>query len=231
MQVEIWSDVVCPFCYIGKRKFENALENFNQKDTIEIVWRSFQLDPTMESVPGKSIHQYLAERKGVSVEKGKEMNDYMAGIAKEVGLEYNFDEVVINNTLNAHRLLHFAKNHGVQNELKEKLFFSYYTLGKDIGDEEVLVSIGNEVGLNSDEVRTMIQSDSYIDEVREDQYMAQQIGVQGVPFFVFNNKYAVSGAQSSEVFLQVLDKAWKEQQPVIEVTELTAACTLDGDCN
>ena len=231
MRVEIWSDVVCPFCYIGKRKFEKALEDFNKKENIEIVWRSFQLDPTMVAVPGKSIHQYLADRKSVSEEKGREMNDYMAGIAKQVGLQYNFDEVIINNTLDAHRLLHLAKKHGVQNELKEKLFFSYYTLGKDIGNEEVLANIGEDVGLNADEVKAMLKSESYLDEVREDQYMAQQIGVQGVPFFVFNNKYAVSGAQPSDVFLQVLDKVWNEQKTIFEVTASAENCRIDGDCS
>ena len=130
MKVEIWSDLNCPFCYIGKRKFENALKNFDQRDNVEVVWRSFQLDPEMKPVAGQSVHQYLANRKGVTLEKGKEMNAYMSGVAKEVGLEYNFNEAVINNTMDAHRLLHLAAGNGVQNELKELLFAAYYTQGK-----------------------------------------------------------------------------------------------------
>jgi predicted DsbA family dithiol-disulfide isomerase len=231
MKVEIWSDVVCPFCYIGKRKFENALKEFEQKDNVEIVWRSFQLDPDLEPVPGQSVHQYLANRKGVTLEKGKEMNAYMSNVAKEVGLEYNFDKAIINNTLNAHRLLHLAHKHGVQNEAKETLFAAYYTQGKDVGDTETLVAIGESVGLNADEVRTMLQSDTYIKEVQLDQYRAQQVGAQGVPFFVFNNKYAVSGAQPTDVFAQVLNKVWEEEKPVVEETLTGGFCTPDGVCN
>src|SRR5919199_2789942 len=127
MKVEIWSDIVCPFCYIGKRKFEKALNAFEEKDNVEVVWRSFQLDPDLEYVPGQSIHEYLAQRKGVPMEKGKEMNNYMSNMAKEVGLEYNFDKAIINNTVDAHRLLHFAAKHHLQNEMKERLFSAYYT--------------------------------------------------------------------------------------------------------
>lgn len=142
MKVEIWSDIVCPFCYIGKRKFEKALENFDAKEQVEIVWRSFQLDPEMESVPGQSVHEYLGKRKGVTAKEGKQMNDSMTAMAKEVGLEYNFDQAIFSNTLNAHRLLHFAKTKGVQNEMKERLFKAYYTEGKNIGESETLVLLG-----------------------------------------------------------------------------------------
>lgn len=112
MKVEIWSDIVCPFCYIGKRKFENALNAFDKKEQVEVVWNSFQLDADMVAVKGQSVHQYLAIRKNLSLEKGKEMNDKMSSIAKEVGLEYNFDKAIITNTLNTHRLLHLAKKKG-----------------------------------------------------------------------------------------------------------------------
>lgn len=231
MKVEIWSDIVCPFCYIGKRKFENALKDFEHKDKVEIVWRSFQLDPDMKFIPGQSVHQYLANRKGVTLEKGKEMNDYMSGIAKEVGLQYNFDTAIINNTLNAHRLLHLAQKNDLQNETKEALFVAYYTQGKDVGDTETLVAIGENVGLPAYEIRTMLQSDEYINEVQLDQYRAQQVGAQGVPFFVFNNKYAISGAQPTDTFAEVLNKVWDEEKPVVEVSASAELCSPEGVCN
>ncbi|MCW3078853.1 DsbA family oxidoreductase [Segetibacter sp.] len=231
MKVEIWSDIVCPFCYIGKRKFEKALENFDAKEQVEIVWRSFQLDPEMESVPGQSVHEYLGKRKGVTAKEGKQMNDSITGMAKEVGLEYNFDQAIISNTLNAHRLLHFAKTKGVQNEMKERLFKAYYTEGKNIGESETLVLLGEEVGLVADDIRTVLQSDAYTAEVRQDQYEANQVGARGVPFFVFNNTYAVSGAQPTDVFAQVLDKVRQEEKLVALSTQGEGFCNVDGVCN
>ena len=231
MKVEIWSDIVCPFCYIGKRKFENALNRFDNKEQVEIIWHSFQLDPDVIPVQGQSVDQYLADRKGVSLKEGKEMNEYMSSIAKEVGLEYNFDKAIINNTMNAHRLLHLAKKVGVQNDVKEKLFAAYYTDGKDVGDTETLVQIGESGGLNADEIRELLQSNEYIKEVRIDQFRGEQLGVQGVPFFVFNSKYAVSGAQSAEVFSNVLEKVWEEENPLVEITAAAGFCTADGICN
>ena len=231
MKVEIWSDIVCPFCYIGKRKFENALNAFGNKEQVEIIWHSFQLDPDMIPVQGQSVDQYLADRKGVSLKEGKEMNEYMSSIAKEVGLEYNFNKAIISNTMNAHRLLHLAKKEGVQNDVKEKLFAAYYTNGKDVGDTETLIQIGESGGLKGDEIRELLQSNEYIKEVRIDQFRGEQLGVQGVPFFVFNNKYAVSGAQTSEVFSNVLEKVWEEENPLMELTAPAGFCTADGVCN
>ena len=231
MKIEIWSDIMCPFCYIGKRHLEKALETFPGKDEVEIEWKSFQLDPDMQPIPGESVHQYLAKRKGVSVEKAKEMGHYMSNMAKEVGLDYNFDIAVINNTLAPHRLLHLAKKYGVQDEAKEKLFAAYYTQGKDIASTEVLIETGTSLGIPADEIQQMLQSDLYVDEVRQDQYRAQQIGVQGVPFFVFNNKYAVSGAQPVDVFTQVLDTVWEEEKPLVEIAAADGFCTTDGICN
>src|SRR4051794_36222647 len=231
MKVEIWSDVVCPFCYIGKRRFEKALEDFKAKDKVEIEWKSFQLDPDMEYVPGQSVHEYLGKRKGASAVEGKRMNDAMAAMAKEVGLEYNFDKAIINNTFQAHRLLHFAKEKGVQTEMKERLVRAYYTEGKDIGDIETLAQLGEEVGLQPEDIRTVLQSDKYTQDVLIDQYKAQQVGANGVPFYVFNNKYAVSGAQPSELFAQVLEKVWEEEKPVVITGQGEGFCTVDGVCN
>ncbi|WP_048921821.1 DsbA family oxidoreductase [Rufibacter radiotolerans] len=212
MKVEIWSDVVCPFCYIGKRRFEKALENFQGKEEVEVIWRSFQLDPDLKPVPGQTLHEYLGKRKGTTAAEGKKMNDYMTGIAKEVGLAYDLDNAVINNTFLAHRLLHHAKKQGLQDAMKERLFAAYYTQGKDVGDLETLVQLGEEVGLDGAGIREALQSEAYAQEVRQDMQEAQQIGVQGVPFFVFNSKYAVSGAQPSELFQEVLEKVSTEEK-------------------
>jgi predicted DsbA family dithiol-disulfide isomerase len=230
MKVEIWSDIVCPFCYIGKRKFEKALEGFVAKDKVEIEWKSFQLDPTMDNNEGLSVHEYLGKRKGGTSADGKRMNDRMAGIAKEVGLEYNFDKAIINNTMTAHQLLHFAKTKGVQNQAKERIFKAYYTEGKDVSDIDTLVQLATELGLNETETRKVLEEDVYAKEVLVDQEYARQIGVQGVPFFVFNNKYAVSGAQQPETFAQVLEKVWEEERPSLVVEQGEGFCTVDGDC-
>jgi predicted DsbA family dithiol-disulfide isomerase len=233
MKVEIWSDIVCPFCYIGKRKFEKALKDFSHKEDVEIVWRSFQLDPDLKRVPGQPVHEYMAKRKGISPEEAKEMYSYMANMAAEVGLHYDFDNAKINNTLDAHRLSHFALENGKQNEIEEKLFAAYYTQGKDIGDLETLVQIGESVGLEAEKVRAILQSDTYKENVHQDQYEAQQVGVRGVPFFVFNNRYAVSGAQPSEVFLQTLEQTWNETEkpkPTPIAGDPNAdACDIDGN--
>lgn len=232
MKVEIWSDIICPFCYIGKRRFEQALANFTQKENIEIVWRSYQLDPEMKYVPGQSVHAYLAMRKGVSEQEGKRMNDYMSNMAREVGLQYDFDKAVVANTLDAHRLSHLALKHGLQDEAEERLFKAYFTEGQNIGDVETLVKLGEEIGLNGEEVRQMLQSDTYQQEVQQDIYEAQQVGVRGVPFFVLDGKFAVSGAQPAEVFEQALQHAWQEHEktkPLKPIGNAGAdACGIDG---
>lgn len=231
MKVEIWSDIVCPFCYIGKRKFEKALDGFAAKDKVEIEWKSFQLDPEMDNKEGLSVHEYLGKRKGGTTADGKRMNDQMSAIAKEVGLNYDFDNGIINNTLPAHQLLHFAKTKGLQNELKERIFKAYYTEGKDTGDMETLLQLAKEVGLEAAEARTILQDNLYVSEVINDQEEARQIGVQGVPFYVFNRKYAVSGAQSPEVFAEVLSKVWEEEKPALVVTPAEGFCDVNGNCN
>ena len=231
MKVEIWSDVVCPFCYIGKCKFEKALEGFDAKEKVEIVWRSFQLDPDMKYVPGQSVHEYLGKRKGGSAAEGKRMNDAMTAMAKEVGLEYDFDRAIITNTMDAHRLIHLAKEHGMQGQMKERLFKAYYTEGENVGDMDTLVQLGVEVGLPADEIRSILQSDTYKQEVKMDQALAAQVGARGVPFFVFNDKYALSGAQPPEVFAQVLDKVWEEEKPQVIGEAGEGYCNVDGTCN
>ena len=210
MKVEIWSDVVCPFCYIGKRRFEKALEKFEHKDEVEVVWHSFELDPEREYVPGKTIHQMLAEKKGWTLEQAKEMNDRVSRMAKEVGLTYDFDKAVPANTFNAHRIAHLAAKHKVQARMEELLFSSYFTKGLNIDSEETLAELANEAGINRQEAERVLQSDEYALAVRGDEAEAGQLGITGVPFFVFNRKYAVSGAQAEGIFLQTLNALWKE---------------------
>lgn len=231
MKVEIWSDVVCPFCYIGKRKFENALKDFAHRDDVEVVWHSFQLDPNFQPVLGESIHESLAKKKGVSAAEGRRMNDYMTNAAKEVGLNYQFEKAIPANTFLAHQLIHLGAHHGKQDATKERLFAAYYTEGQNLNDLDTLVKLGVEVGLDATEAREALTAGTYANAVRLDEYQAQQINVRGVPFFVFEDKYAVSGAQPTEVFAEVLEKVWDEFKPAKPAPVLVAdgpACGPEG---
>jgi predicted DsbA family dithiol-disulfide isomerase len=227
LKVEIWSDVMCPFCYIGKRRFENALEQFEHKDAVEIVWKSYQLDPTMQSNTGQNLNEYLAERKGISLEKSEQMHAQMTGMAAELGLEYNFDKAVMANSFDAHRLSHLAKTAGVQDALEEALFKAYFTDGKNIADKETLIELGTNTGLDTETVKQALNSNQYAEEVQQDIYEANQIGVRGVPYFVLGDKYAVSGAQQAETFLGALQQTWNEVGP----TQIDGpVCGPDGEC-
>jgi predicted DsbA family dithiol-disulfide isomerase len=234
MQVEIWSDVMCPFCYIGKRKFENALSQFKDNENIDIVWKSFQLAPGMKTAPHKNIHEFLAEHKGMSLAQAKGLNDQVANSAKQVGLDYNFDKAIPANSFNAHRFSQLAKQHDVQDAAEESLFKAYFTDGKNIDDTATLVEIGEAIGLSPAETKSVLESDQYAKEVHYDIAEARQIGVNGVPFFVFDRKYAVSGAQDSKVFLETLETSfaeWRKDNPAVQlaVTE-GPSCKIGEDC-
>lgn len=213
IQVEIWSDVVCPFCYIGKRNLENALHKFGSKYAVEIIWKSFQLDPDMVSKSDQSAYEYLAERYGRSMEWAQQAHERVIEMAKSVGLDFRFDKAKIANTFDAHRLIQLAKKHDRANEMEEVLFKSYFTDGKDISDISELVSLSKIVGLKSEDAEKVLQGSDFGNAVRKDFIEAQQLGVKGVPFFVFNRKYAVSGAQPAEEFLMILEKIDSEMQP------------------
>lgn len=213
MKVEIWSDVACPFCYIGKRRFEAGLRQFGRPGAVEVVWRSFELAPDFEPVPGQSIHEALAAKKGVSPAEGRRLGDHVAGIAREVGLAYDFGRTVPANTFLAHQLVHLGARHGRQDATKERLMAAYYAEGRDLNDPETLVQLGEEAGLEAAEIRQALAAGTYAEAVRHDEYQARQIGVRGVPFFVFEDKYAVSGAQPAELFAEVLGKVWAEAPP------------------
>jgi predicted DsbA family dithiol-disulfide isomerase len=232
MKIDIWSDVRCPFCYIGKRKFETALESFPAKDKVEVTWKSFQLDPALETRQGEDIFSYFTRAKGVSREQAEEMFSNVTGIAKEVGLEFNIPASVLANSFNAHRLIQLAKAKGLGSQSEEALFRIHFIEGKDINDKNTLLETGVSIGLDQSEVKAMLDSTAYTDEVRRDEEAAQAIGVRGVPFFVFNDKYAVSGAQSPETFLQVLEKSWSEYEPNKSNLQIIKgqSCDTDGEC-
>ena len=213
MKVEIWSDFMCPFCYIGKRKFENAVARFANKDDLQIRWRSFQLAPDMVTDTEKNVYDYLADKKGWTPDYSKKVHDQVSATAQEAGLEYDFDKAVPANSFKAHRLSHLAASHGLQDLAEERLFAAYFTEGKNIDDTATLVRLGTEIGLPADEVNRALQTDEYTSEVHQDLAEARQVGVRAVPFFVFDDKYAVSGAQPSDVFLGALEKSYLEQAP------------------
>lgn len=221
MKVDIWSDIRCPFCYIGKRKFEMALERFPQKDSVSVTWHSFELDPGLRTQPEVNVLDYLAKIKGITHEEAGHLHDHVTQVAHDVGLTFRFDRSVLANSFNGHRLIQLAKVRGVANETEEALFRAHFTEGKNIDDPEILFSIGTEAGIPETEiVRLFSSSDNYAKEVRDDQAQAKALGIRGVPFFIFNNKYAVSGAQSPDFFLQTLSKAWAEFQATKQVAPL-----------
>lgn len=231
LKVEIWSDVMCPFCYIGKRKFEAALGQFAHKDHVEVTWKSYQLNPHVRTDPQKNIHQYLAEVKGWTLQRAQEMNDYVTDMARGVGLEYRMDDAIIANSFDAHRLSHMAKAEGLQNEAEEKIFAAYFTDGKNTADSNVLADIGQSIGLDKEKVLEMLGSSDYSKEVEQDIREAMEIGIRGVPFFVLDRKYAISGAQESNAFLQALNQAWQEYSKTHPAIAGEAhMCTTDG-CN
>ncbi len=233
MKVEIWSDIMCPFCYIGKRNYESALSRFEGKDNIDIEWRSFQLDPTIPKTSSvkENVYQYLADKKGISYEQSAKMHERVIQMAKDAGLDYRFDKAIVANSFDAHRLIQLAKEKGLGDAAEEKLFRAYFTEGQDFGDHETLISIGKEIGLHEDEIKKALLSDIYAEKVEHDIRDAIDIGVQGVPFFVFDRKYAVSGAQPTEHFLQALNQSfreWKNDNPL--VVEEGAVCKPGEDC-
>lgn len=232
LKIQIWSDIMCPYCYIGKRRIEGALAQFNHKDAVEIEWKSFQLDSNFVASADDNIYDHLAEKYRKDREWAKEMVDNMTQNAKNSGLEFNFDKAILANSYNAHRLLHLAKKHHLGDSLKELIFKAYLTDGKNVDDLATLSALGQEVGMDKDLVEGVLNSDAYGDAVKQDIMMAQQIGVQGVPFFVFENKYAVSGAQHEETFVKTLEKVWEEGNFGPKLTLLNNeegdSCGIDG---
>jgi protein disulfide-isomerase len=204
MKIEVWSDIMCPFCYIGKRHLEAALSAF-PGEQFEIEWKSFQLDPAIIPQPGKNVYEYLAERKGMSVEESRQMHAGVVARAAEVGLDYHFEKAVISNSFTAHRLIQLAKTKGLGDTMEETFFRAYFTDGKDLNDPSTLMELSVGAGLNALDVKDVLEDETaFANAVKNDISEAQQIGVRGVPFFVFDRKYAISGAQPIEHFEETI---------------------------
>jgi len=222
---------MCPYCYIGKRRIEEALQNFEHKEAVEIEWKSFQLDANFIASPGDNTIDHLAKKYQKDITWAKEMIANMTQNAKNSGLDFHFEKAILANSFHAHRLLHLAKKHNLANELEEQLFKAYLTDGKDVNDLKTLSEIGQKIGLDPKAIEQVLHSDAYAKEVKEDIEEANAIGVQGVPFFVFDNKYAISGAQPVTAFVETLEKVWQEGKFDSKVTLLNTTPTNSCDIN
>ena len=216
MRVDIWSDVVCPWCYIGKRRFERALVEFPHSDEVDVVWHSFELDPDAVSDPAGdasavSHTERLARKFGRSVADIEAMQGQLTDLAAAEGLDYRLDEVRSANTFDAHRLVHLARRHGLQDTVKERLFRATFMEGDAVGDHASLRRLAVESGLPDDEVTELLNSGRFADDVRADEAQARAYGISGVPFFVLGGKFGVSGAQSADSLRTALDQAWADQ--------------------
>ncbi|MEY9850567.1 putative DsbA family dithiol-disulfide isomerase [Leifsonia sp. EB41] len=214
IKIDIWSDIACPWCYIGKRKFENGSATFagaGEGRAVEVEYHSFELSPdTPVDFDGSEV-DFLAGHKGIPAEQVHQMLDRVTGIASSVGLDYDFDALQHTNTVKAHELLHFAKAQGKQLELAERLFQAYFIEGGHVGRAESLADLAASVGLSREDALAAMESGEYLEAVREDQRTAAEYGINGVPFFVIEGKYGVSGAQDAATFAQVLEQVWSER--------------------
>jgi predicted DsbA family dithiol-disulfide isomerase len=232
MKVEIWSDIVCPFCYIGKRRFENALASFGHPDEVEVTYRSFELDPNAPAERTGNHAEHLASKYGMTIAQAEQANEQMTERAAADGLEFRFDIIRGGNTFDAHRLLHLAAEHGLQPEMKERLMRATFTEGLPIADKPTLVRLATDVGLPAAEAQAVVDGDDYADAVRADEQQAARYGITGVPFFVADGKYAVSGAQPPEVLLQLLQRAHDDASqltPVAAPVGGGSEASCDGD--
>jgi predicted DsbA family dithiol-disulfide isomerase len=230
MQIEIWSDVVCPWCYIGKRRLEKALADFPH--AVEVVYRSFQLDPSAPTVPVETVAEALGRKYGGGPEAGRRMVDRVEAVAAEEGLLFRHHQSLRVGTVDAHRLLHLALDTGgpeLQGRLKEALLSAYFVETENVADHDTLRRIATGVGLDADRVAGVLGSDEFADAVEADIRQAAAFGATGVPFFVIDRKYGVSGAQPTEVFTQVLERAWADAHPQLDMVGATDdACGPDG---
>lgn len=211
MDIDIWMDITCPFCYIGTTQLEQALGKFEYKNEVKIQHHSFQLDPEAPLVTEKNLHETLATKKGISIQEAEQLNAYVATMAASVGLSFHFEKVIPVNSFDAHRLIHFAAKHNKESKIIQRLFKAYFEDGSNIASQETLAILGSGVGLDAETIKNSLQSDEYRDAVRNDISQALAYGIHGVPFFIINKKYTVSGAQGVDAFTEVLQKAWDEK--------------------
>ncbi|MHA7154614.1 DsbA family oxidoreductase [Arthrobacter sp. TMN-50] len=229
MKIEIWSDVKCPWCFVGKRRFEKALAAFAHRDQVTVTWKSFQLDPDLPDHYDGTEQQYLAERKGIPEDQVRQMWDSLAASAAGEGLVFRFEDVVVGNSFTAHRFLHLAKSQGLGDVAKEAILSAHFEQGKDTADTDFLVSLGAGIGLAEQDVRGTLSTDRFADDVRQDIAEARALGISGVPFFVIDRKYGISGAQPTDLFAEALDTAWEEANPLTLVTPAGSAIGADGE--
>jgi predicted DsbA family dithiol-disulfide isomerase len=218
VKVEIWSDVVCPWCYVGKRQFEVALSRFRHADQVEVEWRSFELDPNSPTRIGMPMSRILQRKYGMTEDQAEAANERMTGLAAGVGLEFHLDHCQAGNTFDAHRLLHLAATRGLGDAMKERLFAAYFTEGQSVGDHPTLAALAAEVGLDPEVVATALRGDDFAAEVRHDEARASSLGVSGVPFFVIDEAFGISGAQPADVLLEAMERAWSESHPVAVIS-------------
>jgi predicted DsbA family dithiol-disulfide isomerase len=229
MEIEIWSDIACPWCYIGKRRFETALAEFEHRDDVRVTWRSFELDPAAPPEREGDRAERLAEKYGMTVEQAREMGRQMTETAAAEGLDFRFDIQRSGTTFDGHRVIHLAGEHGLQDAMKERLLRAYFTEGALMSDHDTLVRLAAEVGLDADETRAMLASDRFAAEVRDDERTATQFGISAVPTFVVDRAIGASGAHPPEAMLQLLHEGWERSQPV-PVIAGGESCDVDGNC-
>jgi predicted DsbA family dithiol-disulfide isomerase len=231
LRIDIWSDIACPWCYIGKRRLEQALDGFAHRAEVEIVWRAFEFDPSAPRVRDRTLSYAarLAAKYGTTPAQAQGMIDRVVDTAAQDGLTFRIDRIQSGNTFDAHRLLHLAHTRGVQDALKERLMRAYFTDGLAIGDRDVLAVLAGEAGLDGGEARELLDGDRYAAEVRADQALARELGITGVPFFVLAGQLGVSGAQPAQVLRGALDQAWSALSAPTPTTMVDgAACGPDG---
>lgn len=228
MQIDIWSDIACPWCYVGKRRFERALAQFEHRDDVEVRWRSFELDPSAPATHDEPQAVLLARKYGVPVAQAEAMNARMTEAAAGEGLDFHFDRVKVGNTFDAHRLVHLAHETGLGDAMKERLMRAYLVEGEAIGTHATLQRLGEEVGLDAERVRATLSGDAYAEDVRSDESRARATGINGVPFFVLGGKYGVSGAQSPELLLEAITQAYAETTVTVIAGDTAARCDENG---
>jgi predicted DsbA family dithiol-disulfide isomerase len=214
MDLEIWSDIACPWCYIGKRRLESGLAQFEHADEVTVTWRSFELDPTAPPEREGELAGYLARKYGMPIEQARESQQSLTAMAATEGLAFHFDLARSGNTFDGHRLVHLAAEHGLQEPMKERLMRAYFSEGRLVSDPETLVAIGTEVGVPAVEIEELLAGERFAEEVRADEQVAAGLGVSGVPTFIVDRKVGVTGAQPPEVILEMLRQGWARQQTV-----------------
>ncbi|MCB2353450.1 DsbA family oxidoreductase [Clostridium estertheticum] len=228
MKIEIWSDYACPYCYIGKRGLEKALENFSDRKDIEISFKSFELDPNASYETTTNTRERISAKYRMSSEKAQQMIDSITEYAKSVGLDFNYNTVRYTNTFDAHRIAKYAETKGKGIEISEKLLHAYFTENKQMSDHKVLTNIATEFGLDKLEVEDILNGKKFAQDVRNDEYEAGKLGIHAVPFFLINEKYSISGAQPSEVFEKTFEKALQEEKTMENDNLGGMVCNSDG---